>query len=857
MGSRARWLCLPVIWLAFSLGIWRLDAESIWHDEAWSIRAIRDPFETPDDNTPPLYYLTLHMLHRAGAGESPFALRYGSVLIFLLVVGLGYRVGARWYGLVGGVMGGGLLALSPLLWEYAQEVRAYIAVPLFALLLLAGAEALLTRAYNARRGWAFVLLTELAALYTHNLAVPLVGWLDVVMMGIWGWRSLRGEHVSRTRLAVWSAAQGILFLLYLPWLSTQSPSGTSLNTVPTFGGKLSRDLWRGYVLPVVSNPSDLPRSFITLVHGLPLLAALALLSLLWRGRSLRSLLVVSQVVLLPIFSTILLQRASIDFHPRYYILAVPSVVLLLTAGVAALPQKAQLGAALVVFLATVLITQRSLALIVDRPQYQHDDFRGLAQYYAALPEDALILIPYEYEPALQHYYAPKLGIQAKFLPMPLHLSPDEAIERINAAIDEVHPSRIEVLTWYQVPADERGMYGCLLGAVSDRASEVFQTYGLSSTGFFPATPLVFQGLPTTAQFKSPLALAGVQYLAGEAGAVCVRSDWRLEASAPEEYKVAARLFNDFGWEIAASDGLVLRDDQARPDDWQIGDQGSSFALMRLPPCARQGEYGLGLRQYTPQNLSGVDVLGRAGHSVGKTLRLAIQLQSAMCDAVAVPALARDNAANQQLISGQWLTLELLKPFGEALLTVVGEGWSLAKASPSDQGIWWVALQIPPDAEGEARLLLDDIELARYTIQKVERLTSPPPYDLGVDAMLGDQVVLVGASIEQSQFELRVDLVWQSQSVPPKDYTVFVQVLDEAGQVLAQDDAQPVGGSRPTTTWLGGEYLLDSHTINLNGLNYNGQAAIIVGMYDPVTFDRLRLADGSDFVRLPTEITLGK
>ncbi|NJL94185.1 MAG: hypothetical protein HC915_10885 [Anaerolineae bacterium] len=44
--------CL-VLWLAAGVALWRLEAESIWHDEAWSIRAIRAPFETPDDNTPP------------------------------------------------------------------------------------------------------------------------------------------------------------------------------------------------------------------------------------------------------------------------------------------------------------------------------------------------------------------------------------------------------------------------------------------------------------------------------------------------------------------------------------------------------------------------------------------------------------------------------------------------------------------------------------------------------------------------------------------------------------------------------------------------------------------------------------
>ncbi len=78
---------------AFGLRLWDLNEPSIWHDEAWSIRAIRDPINTPDDNTPPVYYSVVHFLW-AGAGESPFALRYGSVLIDLITVGLAAATGS-------------------------------------------------------------------------------------------------------------------------------------------------------------------------------------------------------------------------------------------------------------------------------------------------------------------------------------------------------------------------------------------------------------------------------------------------------------------------------------------------------------------------------------------------------------------------------------------------------------------------------------------------------------------------------------------------------------------------------------------------------------------------------------------
>ena len=69
MSSRAkRDLLLIAVLLAFGLRMWHLNTESIWHDEGWSIRAIRGPFTTPDDNTPFIYYFSGHLAVAAGRG---------------------------------------------------------------------------------------------------------------------------------------------------------------------------------------------------------------------------------------------------------------------------------------------------------------------------------------------------------------------------------------------------------------------------------------------------------------------------------------------------------------------------------------------------------------------------------------------------------------------------------------------------------------------------------------------------------------------------------------------------------------------------------------------------------------------
>ncbi len=290
----------------------------------------------------------MHLFWQAGIGESPFAYRYGSVLLGLLGVAAAMRLGWRWYGAAVGLSAGIMVAVSPLLWDYSQEVRAYIAVPLLAILLLYGADRLLHH-HPRQRDWALVFLTELVALYTHNLAVPLVIWLNVTLILFWLFRR-DGRH-----LTLWIVSQVALGLLYLPWVLSQTPSGTPLNTPPTVGLGLLRDIWYSYFLPVPLQLRDAGSSLpLDLLGLLLLVGSVALLLKILRTippitsrhplvssfpSSLiprPSYLLLSHILLVPTFTTILILAAHIDFHPRYFIAALPATLILLAAGVAAL-----------------------------------------------------------------------------------------------------------------------------------------------------------------------------------------------------------------------------------------------------------------------------------------------------------------------------------------------------------------------------------------------------------------------------------------------------------------------------------------------------------------------------------------
>jgi hypothetical protein len=68
--------------------------------------------------------------------------------------------------------------------------------------------------------------------------------------------------------------------------------------------------------------------------------------------------------------------------------------------------------------------------------------------------------------------------------------------------------------------------------------------------------------------------------------------------------------------------------------------------------------------------------------------------------------------------------------------------------------------------------------------------------------------------------------------------VFVHLLDAQGAIRSQVDSEPLQGARPTRGWVAGEYLLDSYRIPLDTTLAPGTYRIALGMYDPLTGERL-------------------
>ena len=74
--------------------------------------------------------------------------------------------------------------------------------------------------------------------------------------------------------------------------------------------------------------------------------------------------------------------------------------------------------------------------------------------------------------------------------------------------------------------------------------------------------------------------------------------------------------------------------------------------------------------------------------------------------------------------------------------------------------------------------------------------------------------LVGYDWEPAGATITVTLHWQVAAPLAADYSATVQLFDDAGEKLTQDDHKPGGAFYPTSLWKPGEVLLDRHTLTL-------------------------------------------
>ena len=112
-----------------------------------------------------------------------------------------------------------------------------------------------------------------------------------------------------------------------------------------------------------------------------------------------------------------------------------------------------------------------------------------------------------------------------------------------------------------------------------------------------------------------------------------------------------------------------------------------------------------------------------------------------------------------------------------------------------------------------------------------------------------ELQLMQASARAEGPVLTASLAWRTPARPAHDYTVFLQLLDRDGKVVAQHDSQPLEGRYPTTAWSAGEQVFDDIRLNLSRSVQVGDS-LIAGVYVLPSSAPIPDQAGEPYVRIP-------
>lgn len=183
----------------------------------------------------------------------------------------------------------------------------------------------------------------------------------------------------------------------------------------------------------------------------------------------------------------------------------------------------------------------------------------------------------------------------------------------------------------------------------------------------------------------------------------------------------------------------------------------------------------------------------------------------------------------------------------------GEFWWLELEAASGNGNRMIALAGRFFARPETRRL----EQATYGQCRLSRVVVLPDAPVATADVAGGPIMLrrVDMTPAQAGGEFGLVLFWEAAAPVDESYTVFTQVLDASGRIVAQQDNPPGRGESPTNTWEPGALVRDLYTLRIPGDAQPGAYRLLVGLYKGETRRTLTFADGAqgDALSLPVQI----
>jgi hypothetical protein len=190
-------------------------------------------------------------------------------------------------------------------------------------------------------------------------------------------------------------------------------------------------------------------------------------------------------------------------------------------------------------------------------------------------------------------------------------------------------------------------------------------------------------------------------------------------------------------------------------------------------------------------------------------------------------------AEQDRVKDQRVKIELVDTRGEAVYSREEEitpSYLPSKWKKGDVLIQSFLLRLPASLEsGEYRWRLNGVYNAPLTIRVAApaRVFVEPAMTVARREDVGASIILLGSNITASKGQAVIDLIWKAKSEMTQSYRVFLHLRDADGNVIAQSDGEPVNWTRPTTSWVKDEIVIDSRVLNAPP----GEYTLAAGMVD--------------------------
>jgi len=393
----------------------------------------------------------------------------------------------------------------------------------------------------------------------------------------------------------------------------------------------------------------------------------------------------------------------------------------------------------------------------------------------------------------------------------------------------------------------------------------------------------------------------------------VRLRLRLITHADQELKASVIVADSAGHVVGQTDKVLLNNFLHQDsEDWEPGTQVDAYFLVPIAAASAPGNYSLGLAIYDS------DSLVRLSSSPGDAAQVVTLGAVAVRRDLSPPSpesLGLDVVVNQPVT--EELTLvgltttagETLRPGERASVALVwraedapsdeytaslwatqaGDGWPLTDPLPLARvdyptSRWqagqvvrgWFDGRVPPDMESgdyalsvrvadPSEILIAEVPLGTLHIQGWSRRFEVPLLQYRFAANFADQIELLGydfqidASTASQEGSVIITLYWRALSEMDVNYTTFVHLLGEAGQVVSQVDHIPGAGAFPATGWLPGEIIIDEFVVPLSEDESVLSLRSEVGIYNPATGERLHVVDPpqmGDHILLPNTVSVG-